>query len=115
MIESRLKHVFGETGTWCVVCGLLTRRDKICKAGRASRRSAGHCSQPLLKDRPDFPQIGLSNTPRMDRCLTLREYPSGQRPRQSLESDLRGGLNPKHVEMGVGRGVAPWLQFKDRD
>ena len=96
-------------------CGFLARRDKICKAGRASTRPAGHCSQPLLKDRPDFPQIGLSNTPRMDRCLTLREYPSGQRPRQSLESDLRGGLNPKHVEMGVGRGVAPWLQFKDRD
>ena len=72
----------GKQGGGVCVCGLLAGRDKICKAGRASSPPAGHCSQPLLKDRPDFLQIGLSNTPRMDTCLTLREYPSGQRPRQ---------------------------------
>ena len=86
------------------MCGFLARRDKICKAGRASSRSAGHCSQPLLKDRPDFLRIGLSNTPRMDRCITLPEYPSGCCPCQSLGSDLRGGLNPKQVKSGCRSG-----------
>ena len=105
MIEARLRNVFGETWKCCVVCGFLTRRDKICKAGRASRRSAGHCSQPLLKDRPDFPQIGLSNTPRMDRCLTLQEYPSGRGPSQLLGSDLRGWFGPKTCRKWVSVGA----------
>ena len=87
------------------VWGFLARRDKICKAGRASSRSAGHCSQPLLKDRPDFLQIGLSNTPRMDRCLTLLEYPSGRCPCQSLESSLRGWFEPKTCRKWVSVGA----------
>ena len=105
MIEARLRNVFGETWKCCVVCGFLTRRDKICKAGRASSPPAGHCSQPLLKDRPDFPQIGLSNTPRMDRCLTLQEYPSGRGPSQLLGSDLRGWFGPKTCRKWVSVGA----------